>query len=538
MRDWWWCVLWALLSAAWCVSAGVELSATFDEPLYIARGLDRWRSGSLEGLLRLGTMPLPIEVQTLPLALAERWRGAPFDVSRELDHLLPWARAMNLGFWFVLLAYAYRVGSACAGLWGGRLAVALLACEPSLLAHASLATTDIAVTACVLALCFHFRMGRGAGWIRRCGVPASWYALAVLAKASALVIGPLCLVVMELERQRGVPRASRRDLAWIIGGGLVLVFLYCGSEWRPEASFVAWARALPFDASLRPSMVWLAEHLCIFPNAGDGLVRQIRHNLRGHGSYLLGVEHPRALWWYFPVLLTIKLSEPVLLLPLLAVLRQARGLMNWPMLSALALIGYSLTFRVQLGVRMVLPLAALWIVGAAVAFARAGAREGGWRFGATLAAAAIAVLWSATSAITVWPHGLSYVNRFWGGTTDGYRLVSDSNYDWGQGLNDLFAWQRARGVTAVALWYFGTDPRAQRAPFQLVALHDLPTGSPEEVRALAQGRFLAVGTTLLYGTSLSPSHARAAAFLRTQPAAARTPTFFIYDFGSSSAANK
>jgi hypothetical protein len=109
-------------------------------------------------------------------------------------------------------------------------------------------------------------------------------------------------------------------------------------------------------------------------------------------------------------------------------------------------------------------------------------------------------------------------------------LVSDSNYDWGQGLNDVLAWQRARGVPAVALWYFGTDPRAQQAPFQLVALHDLPTGSPEEVRALAQGRFLAVGTTLLYGTSMSPSHARAAAFLRTQHATARTPTFFIYDF--------
>jgi hypothetical protein len=116
-------------------------------------------------------------------------------------------------------------------------------------------------------------------------------------------------------------------------------------------------------------MVWLADHLRIFPNAGDGVVRQIRHNLRGHGSYLLGVEHPRALWWYFPVLLTIKLSEPVLLLPLLAALRQARGLINWPMLSALALIGYSLTFRVQLGAYGVAAVAR--IIGTAVALARA-----------------------------------------------------------------------------------------------------------------------------------------------------------------------
>jgi hypothetical protein len=145
-----------------------------------------------------------------------------------------------------------------------------------------------------------------------------------------------------------------------------------------------------------------------------------------------------------------------------------------------------------------------------------------------------AVIWSATSAIAVWPHGLAYVNGS-RRTTDGHRLRATATTIGGRPQRRA-AWQR-RAADRGCPWYFGTDPRAQRAPFQLVALHDLPTGSPEEVRALVQGRFLAVGTTLLYGTSLSPSHARAAAFLRTQTAAARTPTFFIYDFGSS-AANK
>lgn len=529
MRDWWWCVLWALLSAAWCLSAAGELSATFDEPLYIARGLDRWRSGSVGGLLRLGTMPLPIEVQTLPLSLAERWRGVPFDVARDLDRLLPWARAMNLAFWFVLLAYAYWAGCALAGAWGGRLALALLACEPSLLAHASLATTDIAVTACVVALCYHFHSGRGAGWIRRCGVPALWYAAAVLAKASGLVLGPLCLLVIELERRRSSPRAALRDLAWILGGGLLLAFLYCGSDWRPEPSFVAWARALSPEASLRPAMVWLADHLRIFPNAGDGLVRQIRHNLRGHGSYLLGVEHARAFWWYFPVLFTIKLSESVLLLPLLVALRQAHGLINWAMLSAVTLIGYSLTFRVQLGIRMVLPLVALWIIGTAVALARAVEREGR---GLTRAAAVIAVMWSATSAITVWPHALSYVNRLWGGTTHGYRLVSDSNYDWGQGVKDLIRWQQQEGGPDLAVWYFGTDPAAQRPPLRLLPLHTMAITNGDDVIAAVDGGRLAVSTTLLYGTTLNDAHRAAAAFLRSRQPVARTMTFFIYDLHS------
>src|SRR5207237_1443167 len=77
--------------------------------------------------------------------------------------------------------------------------------EPSLLAHASLVTTDIAVTACVLALVYHYRMGRGAGWFGRIGLPTFWYAVAILAKASGLVFGPICLLVVELSLVVGSP---------------------------------------------------------------------------------------------------------------------------------------------------------------------------------------------------------------------------------------------------------------------------------------------------------------------------------------------
>ena len=38
--------------------------------------------------------------------------------------------------------------------------------------------------------------------------------------------------------------------------------------------------------------------------------------VRGHGVYLLGQTHRRALWYYFPVLLCIKLSLVLLVLPI------------------------------------------------------------------------------------------------------------------------------------------------------------------------------------------------------------------------------
>src|SRR5262249_52089207 len=96
-RGWFWDGLWLLFwitaSSVWCISAAGQLSATFDEPTYLERGLERWRSGSYAGLMHLGTMPLPVDVETLPLYLWERWQGRTIDVARDMEQILPWARA-------------------------------------------------------------------------------------------------------------------------------------------------------------------------------------------------------------------------------------------------------------------------------------------------------------------------------------------------------------------------------------------------------------------------------------------------------------
>src|SRR5262249_21766681 len=160
-----------------------------------------------------------------------------------------------------------------AGPWAGRLAVALLACEPSLLGHASLATTDIAVAACLLAFVYHFQAGRDACWRWRIGVPALWFAAALLAQASALVFAPMCMLAVELAASRSKTSTGTTGFRWrdsicIASAGVFLAFVYCGSDWQPQSSFVTWAHRLP-SGTAQSAMVWLAEHLCIFPNAGS-----------------------------------------------------------------------------------------------------------------------------------------------------------------------------------------------------------------------------------------------------------------------------
>src|SRR5262249_32407359 len=161
------------------------------------------------------------------------------------------------------------------------------------------------------------------------------------------------------------------------------------------------------------------------------------------GAFLLGRWHPNNVWYYFPVALSVKLSLPLLLGPLVLAALRPRALANWATLAAAALLLFSLASRVQIGVRLVLPLVGLAGVGLAGG-GWAGGRGGAWREAEAgrrrrlLAfAAAAGVAWTAVAALAVWPRGQCYANELWGGTARAYRYVSDSNYDWGQGLKEL-----------------------------------------------------------------------------------------------------
>ncbi|MBY0522727.1 MAG: hypothetical protein K2R98_04990 [Gemmataceae bacterium] len=553
LGDWLWFVAFGVASSLWCLSAAGQLGATFDEPVYLNVGMETWRTGSNHGLMRLGTMPLPVDLVTLPLYTWEQWRGRPFDPVADFDVLLPYARAMTLLFWWLLLCYARLTGRSLAGPWGGRLAVALIACEPSFLAHAGLATTDISITACLLALVYHFRTGREAGWFRRVALPTIWFALALLAKASALVYGPLCLLAVEVERlvrAGALPGAGSgwrnrcrqslaallpwmRDMRWIGIGGLAGMLFYCGCDWRAEPSFVKWANRLP-EGPTASVMVWLADHLCIFTNGFEGLVQQVKHNVRGHGAYLLGQRDARALWFYFPALLSIKLSTPVLIAPFVVALFRPRALLNWAFLCAAFLVLISPAFRVQLGIRLLLPVVALGLVGLAAALVEL-CRDvpAIWQRRVLTSGIGAGVAWTACAAVVVWPNGLCYINELWGGMDRGYRLVSESNYDWGQGLNELERWRCEQGLEQLDVWYFGADPTFERRGMRVVPLHVTAIEDAADVSSQLHGRYLAVSASLLYGLDRGSNTAafhQSASYLRALKPVARTTTFFIYEF--------
>ena len=311
--------------------------------------------------------------------------------------------------------------------------------------------------------------------------------------------------------------------------GLAAVFCFCGSERQPSPSFIAWGQQLP-EGPLRSGTVWIAEHLRIFSNAGVALVRQVRHNVQGHGVFLLNQVEKRAIWYYFPLALSMKTPLPLLALPLLLGVVCRRALGNWAFLVALALLGFTLVCRVQTGIRLVLPLMTFAIIGLAAALV-VGCQQLGlsrWRPLLTSSAAASAA-WLVWASLSVWPQGLCYTNEIWGGTANGYLCLSDSNYDWGQGLKELSEWQKVHQEHNLQVLYYGTDTSLGRLPMCPLAVEGLQLG-PDNLPTQAQGRMLAVSTTLLYGSvsNIFPKLQSATQALREIKPVDRTATFLIY----------
>jgi tetratricopeptide (TPR) repeat protein len=104
----------------------------------------------------------------------------------------------------------------------------------------------------------------------------------------------------------------------------------------------------------------------------------------------------------------------------------------------------------NIGVRHILPL---------YIFVSALAGGGAWAFISrnrrwAYAVAALLVFHILSSAL-VFPHYIAYSNELWGGPSNTYRLLSDSNADWGEQLKWAKKYLDERGVKDCWFVYFG-----------------------------------------------------------------------------------
>ena len=505
---------WAALSWSMIVAATIAVastarvfSATVDEPAHLAAGMQWLTTG--EYAYDLQHPPLGRIAAALgPYGHGARSTGerAVYDEgarilgagSRYAD-VLASARHGELVFFVLLGLVVWLWARSLAGEAGGAIATLLLVANPNVLAHAGLATTDIACAATTTLALF---------------LAVRWVESPTLARALAFGIGA------------GLAVGSRLSALAFVGGALVASYsLYVWVTRRPRIERVA--RAPSIGAQLIASavlflfVVWAIYRFAIGPmHPGGhsvpapaflaGIDTFLLHGGSGHPSFLLGTPANRGWWYYFPVALAVKTPIPLLVLSTVGIavgLEDVVKRRDWrtavPIAAALTMLAISTTVRVDLGVRLILPMYPLLAIVAAQGAMRL------WAERPALAPRAVAgalLAWSLLIAVRAHPDHLSYFNLLAGNHPE--HVLVDSNLDWGQDLYRLRDTIVARRISdSVRVAYFGTAnisaagvPRARE-----LGLHEHATG------------WIAASETYLAGEWVGPAYD----WLLAYPAVAR-----------------
>lgn len=436
-------------------------SATYDEQYHIANGITFLRTG--DPRLVPEHPPLINIIAALPL-LADHNLVLPLDDrswqdvnSLRFSELLLWklnpdgpliialARLPIMALTLLLALIVYAWGREMYGPWAALLALTLLSFDPNILAHGCLATNDVGLTCFVaLALYAFWRLLRKPGLIRAV-IAGIALGLALVSKFSAIFLLPTLIVIALADRFfNPVDEASRQKIKYAPAHFAVLIV---------AASFTVWAVYGFQVGTLKGYTVPARAYL-------RGL-QDFTHLLeQGKTSFLLGSYSDTGWWYYFPVAFAVKTPLPTILLIVFSLV-YAFSHRTWrlglPLLiPAVIYFGACLASPFNIGYRHLLPLLPLMFIFAGQ-LARINwrpVRRPAWIIG-------MALVWLVISSLKVFPHYLAYFNELVGGPDGGYRVLIDSNLDWGQDLIGLREYMARENIESVKLSYLGTaDPAA------------------------------------------------------------------------------
>ena len=433
----WLAVAFALLAGA---RAAYDGGWTTDEPMHLEwsrRLIDRGITERRSALHFNSKTPVTVlnEVSRRFARHALRWR------QREMVRFA--TRLPGLLWFGVVLAATFLVTRLCAGTVAAHLATQAVALDPNLIAHSALATVDTAYAAATL-----LTVVAALGFARRPGV--TWGAalglalgLAFSVKFTAFLLLPgvaLLPLAMEGEagRLRRAPALAGMAVALVAATTLICAsYLFTGVAvplgevaWQSTV-FTSLARAMPSLALPLPVDFLTGLDICF--NAERTKVFNV---------VILGQRHPAGVFYYFGVAWLLK--TPLLLLAaltfgLVQTLRE-RPLRANPALRyvalhlGLGLFYFSFVFRMQIGFRFVLmcvPLAAI-LAGAGLA-----TLVHHRLFAPVLA---LVVLSAVAENAAYLGNSLAFTNAAVWPKRDVYRLLADSNVDYGQNHEKMAAW--------------------------------------------------------------------------------------------------
>lgn len=432
-----------------------RLSPTFDEPVHLTAGYIYWTKGQDRKNYRYNgydhppfaemwaAIPLLFLKPELPVNhpawQAQNWhadnqyRFADEFLYRNRvapGRLMATGRAMqlvmSLFFGAFLALFLFLTGGLLAAVYG----LGFWAFDPTFLASSTLVTTDLAFACSFFA--FFAMLPYTASRAGQVGAGVA-LGLCLASKYFCIGLGP-CLAALFVWQWI----KSRHD----------------GEPFIIDKSFLVRALIVFAIALFVLALVYRFAAIETFYKGLRDIVPRAR---RGFNSYFWGRYGDQGWLLYFPFAFLIKSPIP-LLIGLVATGFLAARKKFW-MSAALVippLVFFLLTClsKKQIGQRYLLAVYPFLYVAMGIAFSKLHKR---WH-----AVPLILLAWMLVESWQVKPHFLAYFNQFVGGPPQGYKYLTDSNVDWGQGLIELREKLSDEDIrNGIYLSYFGVgDPHA------------------------------------------------------------------------------
>jgi 4-amino-4-deoxy-L-arabinose transferase-like glycosyltransferase len=471
----------AILAALAIASTRNTFSNTFDEPAHIAAGVE-WLSGHYEydaarpplGRIAAGIGPWLRGERAVAAASPNEEGTRILGRGPHYRTTLAFARLGELPFFLLLCGVVWAWGRRLTDERGGAIAVLLAASNPNVLAHAALATTDIATAATVVAALYAFVC-----WLdepRWTTALALGITIGLAFTTDYSAIAMLCLAFPAMYSIRGRPRSA--------------------SLW---GDYPSWRKLLAFGI---PFLAAAVTGWAVYGFSSGRLVDAVPIVVpapawfRGFASYasdasitppaFLFSERSMSGWWYYyPVALLVKTPLPLLLFGVLGAAAALRDLVRHvhveegaPLVAAAAIVVAVALGGDDTGIRLVLPvfgpLAVLGAVAAVELWDRGAASAPARRLVRVIVTATLIA--SVVVPMRAHPDHLAYFNPIAGDQPE--LILVDSNLDWGQDLYRLGTAMKAMRIDSVAVAYYGSaglDAAGVRNA-RVLAAAERPTG--------------------------------------------------------------
>src|SRR6266480_6358654 len=433
---------------------------TTDEPLHYQYGY-RVLNGSpgRTGALNSSTMPFSTlhAMTSGNIGVFARITGISTDTS--WDGQVKHGRYATIALSLLLALYVFKWSYELYGRNGALLSLSLYVFDPNLLAHGQLVTADLPAALMTTAALYHFWHFLKLGGKGRALLSAVTLGLSQLAKYSCIYLYPIFLMIAAIycrsatiaesarpswqHRLVGVLRRWTIVTAFFVAVSIVIINLGFGfngfgtplSGYTLKDPFFRKLQATPFVGSLPlPLPVPYVQGLDICKleeRMGQGwrniyMAGELRVNR--HDGTLRGFP----VYYFYAALFKVPIATQVIFLlafigycsqrgqPATA-LRREEVFLLVPIL--IYWIYFNFFFNAQIGIRHVLPVVSLTTIFCGRFLAPPDSKLRRYT-------AVILAVWVAASALSYYPHFISYFNEFVPDRKLAYRHLADSNLDW------------------------------------------------------------------------------------------------------------